>query len=295
VNRGVYYAAIAYLIWGVLPIYWKALIDVPALQILSHRIVWSLCFLFIIVTWKKGWKELRRALAVSKTRRLVLIAALLLGINWLTYIWGVNAGFIVETSLGYFINPIVNVVLGVVFLRERLRPIQWFPIGLATMGVLYLTINYGSLPWIGLTLAFTFGFYGFIKKTASLEALPGLTLETGALFLPAIVYILIVSNQGYGAFGNQGLRTDLLLALTGVVTTLPMLLFGMGARRIHLITLGLLQYIAPTCQLLIGVLIYQEPFTQVRLVGFGMIWLALLFYTLEGLLERRKALSITAA
>ena len=288
-SRGVIYATIAYLIWGVLPVYWKALGDVSATQILSHRIVWSMVFLIILVTLKKEWPLLKRAFADRKIMIPAVLAACLLAVNWLTYIWGINAGHVVETSLGYFINPLVNVLLGVIFLRERLRPWQWAPVGLAGLGVLYLTVSHGSLPWIALTLAFSFGLYGLAKKLASLEALGGLTLEMGILFVPALAYLVYMDGQGMGAFGRLGSEATLLLAGTGVVTAIPLLLFGMGARRIHMTTLGLLQYIAPTCQLLLGVLLYREPFTWASLVGYGMIWLALLIYTTEGFLQQRKA------
>ncbi|MBN1149459.1 MAG: EamA family transporter RarD [Anaerolineales bacterium] len=288
-NRGILYAASAYLLWGFLPVYWKALQSVPATQILSHRIVWSMVFLAALIAWKRDWARLRQAIAAPKTLLAGFLAACLLAVNWLTYIWGVNAGFVVETSLGYFINPLVNVMLGVIFLRERLRPWQWLPVGLAAAGVAYLTLTYGSLPWIALTLAFTFGLYGLIKKLASLGALTGLALETGILFGPALLYLLYLGSQGVGAFSSQGAPIDALLAATGVVTAFPLLLFGMGARRIHLSTLGILQYIAPTCQLFLGVLVYGEPFTPARLVGFGLIWAALIFYSVEGYTVQRKS------
>jgi chloramphenicol-sensitive protein RarD len=219
----------------------------------------------------------------------VLVSSGLIAVNWGTYIWAVNAGFIVETSLGYFINPLVNVVLGVVLLKEKLRPAQWIPVGLALLGVLYLTIGYGRLPWIALALAFSFGLYGLAKKTAPLGALHGLTLETSVLSIPSGLYLFFLGVQGRGSFLEFGTSTDILLVFTGVVTALPLLLFGMGARRITLITVGLLQYIAPTCQFLLGVLVYNELLTVERLVGFCIIWLSLLIYTLEGLLARRRS------
>lgn len=285
-NRGVLYAIGAYGLWGFLPLYWKAVQTVPAVQILSHRFVWSCIFLMMLIWVKKEWPVLRGALATPRTLAVFSLAAVLLAINWLTYIWGVNAGFIVESSLGYFINPLMNVLLGVVFFKERLRPWQWGSIGLAGAGVLYLTLSYGRLPWIALVLAFTFGMYGLLKKTAPLGALPGLTLETAILFVPAGALLLFAESQGSGAFGHQGLTVTTLLAFTGVITALPLLLFAGAARRIHLSTLGLLQYIAPTIQFLIGVLVYGEPFTQARLVGFGAIWVALALYSLEGFVNK---------
>jgi chloramphenicol-sensitive protein RarD len=294
-NRGILYAACAYLFWGFLPVYWKALQAVSATQILAHRVIWSFILLMGLLLIKRDLPNLRLALQDRRNWAASILAAGLLTVNWLTYIWGVNAGFIVETSLGYFINPLVNVLLGVLFLREKLRSWQWLPVGLASVGVLYLTFSYGRLPWISLVLAFSFGLYGLIKKTASLGALHGLSVETGIMFLPATFYLLFAASQGEAVFGNMDVATNLLLVFTGVVTALPLLLFGAAARRIHLSTLGILQYIAPTCQFLIGVYIYGEPFTQERLIGFSIIWIALLIYSIEGILERRKAELTTAA
>ncbi len=288
-KRGVIYAAGAYILWGFLPVYWKALHTVPALQILNHRVVWSLVFLVGILLFRGSWEPLRTALKSPRTLLIYFVASCLLAVNWLTYIWGVNAGFIVETSLGYFINPLINVLLGVFFLREKLRLGQWFPVGLAALGVIYLTITYHALPWIALVLAISFGLYGLLKKTAPLNSLHSLTLETALLFIPALVLLLGAEAQGTGVFGHAGWTTSILLAFTGVVTAFPLLLFGTGARLLPLSVIGLLQYVAPTIQFLIGVLIYGEPFTLDRLIGFGIIWIALTIYTLEGLLEQRKS------
>lgn len=287
-KRGVIYAAGAYILWGFLPIYWKVLHTVPAVQILNHRVVWSLIFLVGILLIRGSWEPLQAAVKTPRILLIYLIASCLLAANWLTYIWGVNAGFIIETSLGYFINPLVNVLLGVFFLREKLRLGQWLPVGLAALGVMYLTISYHALPWIALVLAITFGLYGFLKKTAPLSSLHSLALETALLFIPSLVLLLGAEVQGTGVFGHAGWTISLLLVFTGVVTALPLLLFGAGARLLPLSVIGLLQYVAPTIQFLIGVFIYGEPFTRDRLIGFGIIWIALAFYTLEGLLERRK-------
>ncbi len=219
------------------------------------------------------------------------LAATLLSINWLTYIWGVNAGYVVETSLGYFINPLVSVLLGVVFLGEKLRPLQWIPVSLAAAGVIYLTLGYGSLPWIALVLAFTFGLYGLIKKTAPLGSLFGLTLETGLILLPALGYILVLQATGHGALGSITPGVTVLLLLTGVVTVIPLLLFASGVRLIPLTVLGLLQFVAPTLQFLSGVLLFGEPFTHTRLIGFSIIWLALIIFSAENLLNRRRTLA----
>lgn len=287
-NKGVIYAAAAYVLWGVFPLYWKALSGVPAQQILAHRIVWSLVFVGGMLTLRHNWAWLRPAL---RQRRIVLTfiaSGVLLSINWYTYIWGVNAGFIVETSLGYFINPLVNVLLGYAILHERMRPAQWAAIAVAAAGVIYLTVSYGAVPWIALTLAFSFGTYGLLRKTASLNSAEGLFLETAVLFLPAFGFLLLMERQGTAAFAHSGWTNTLLLIGAGAATSIPLLLFAAGARRITLTTLGLLQYIAPTLQLLIGVLLYNEEFGPARLVGFGLIWTALLLYTVEGISHYRR-------
>ena len=286
-NRGIWYAIGAYAAWGVLPIYWKWLHNVGALQLLGHRILWSFLLLLAFVVLARRWPSFRKAALSPRVLRVYLIAAALIGVNWLTYVWAVNAGFIVETSLGYFINPLLSVLMGVVFLRERLRPWQWVPIGLAAVGVAYLTATYGRLPWIALTLAFSFGFYGLVKKTAPLGSVFGMTLETGILFLPALLYLLVEEFAGQGAFLHAGAVSDGLLIGAGLVTTLPLLLFAAAARRIPLSMVGVLQYIAPTLQLLIGVLVYNEPFTQAQAIGFGAVWLALALFAAEGTLARR--------
>lgn len=293
-NKGVIYALAAYGMWGFFPLYFKLLQQVPATQILTHRMVWSFVLLALALSIRKEWKKFRANL----TPRVVityLIAAVLLSVNWYVYIWGVNAGFIVEASLGYFINPLVNVLLGTVFLREKLTPFQWIPVGIATLGVIYLTVNYGQLPWIALTLAFTFGLYGLMKKLAKLNPLHGLSLETLLLLVPALIFLFLEESRGVGAFGHLGLGMDVMIAISGVLTALPLLLFAAAAHRIPLTTMGIIQYIAPTLQFLIGVALYHEPFTEARVVGFCMIWLALILYTANGLMERRKAMAGVAS
>ncbi|WP_374688867.1 EamA family transporter RarD [Promineifilum sp.] len=286
-NKGIVYAIGTYILWGVMPIYWKALHDVPSSQIVAHRIVWSLVFVGLVLTARRNWSWLGKAIRQPRVVLTFALSGTLLTVNWLTYIWGVNAGFIVETSLGYFINPLINVLLGYVFLKERLRPVQWGALAVALAGVLYLTFSYGAFPWIALTLAFSFGLYGLMRKTAALNSAEGLFLETAFLSLPALGFLLLQENRGAGALGHTGATTALLLAGAGVVTSVPLLLFAAGARRITLTTLGLLQYIAPTLQFLIGVLIYGEEFGPARVVGFGLIWLALILYTGESLWRRR--------
>jgi chloramphenicol-sensitive protein RarD len=243
--------------------------------------------LFLFMLAVRQQRSFTAAALRRRTLAIYLAAAVLLSVNWLVYVWGVNAGFIVETSLGYFINPLVNVLLGVVFLRERLRPWQWVPVGLAAIGVTYLTLSYGSLPWIALTLAFTFGIYGLVKKVAPLNSLHGLTLETGMLFLPAVAYLIVAEVDGQGKFLHTGLVENLLLVLAGLVTTVPLLLFAGAARRIPLSLMGILQYIAPTLQFVLGVLVYHEVFDQTRAIGFGIVWTALVIFWGEGWLTRR--------
>ena len=288
IDKGILYGAAAYLMWGFFPIYFKLLHRVPAVQILSHRVVWSLLFLLVLVFGLREGRALRRSTSNHRILLIYLLAAGLLSANWLTYIWAVNAGFVVETSLGYFINPLMNVILGVIILRERLRPAQWVPIGLVAAGVIYLTILYGTLPWIALALALTFASYGLVKKLAPLGALHSLTLETGLLFVPALGYLLWMGQTGEGAFIRQGPTITILLAMAGVITAVPLLLFGAAARRVPLSTLGILQFIAPTCQFLLGVFVYGEAFTLARLAGFVCIWLALLLYITEGLVTQRR-------
>ncbi|UCF28181.1 MAG: EamA family transporter RarD [Chloroflexota bacterium] len=287
-NKGVLAGIGAYLIWGFFPIYLKTLQVVPPLQIMLHRLVWSFLFVMLLILVRKEWQQFRSSIFSSRVLLTYSLTAVLLAANWLIYIYGVNSGQVIETSLGYFINPLINVALGVIILRERLRPMQWLPVGLAAIGVLYLTLQYGSLPWIALALAFSFGLYGLIKKVAPLGSLHGQSLETGILFVPAVIYLFFAQSQGFGAFGHQGLSVTLLLAFAGIVTALPLLFFGFAARTIPLSLLGILQYIAPTIQFLLGVYLYQEPFTTTRLIGFAFIWIALLIFTLEGVYARRK-------
>lgn len=287
-NKGIGYAVGAYVLWGLLPIYWKWLHTVAALQVISHRVTWSVLTLAVLISLTRQWPAFRAALRQPRVLRVYLAASLLIGANWLVYIWAVGQGYIVETSLGYFINPLVSVLLGVIFLRERLRLGQWVPIGLATAGVLYLTFTYGSLPWIALTLAFTFAVYGLVKKTAPLSSVFGLTLETGLLLPAAVVYLSVMAWRGEGAFLKDGTVTTLLLAGAGLVTTVPLLLFAAAARRIPLSSVGILQYIAPTMQFLIGVYLYGEPFTAHQFVGFALVWAGLIIFGVEGFLAYRS-------
>lgn len=285
-NRGFIYAVTAYLLWGLLPVYWKSLAALPALEIMGHRIIWSLIFVSVILTLRRQWGWVRR---IDRRTLLTFFAvSLLISVNWFTYIWAVNEGNVVETSLGYFINPLVNVLLGAIFLGERLRRLQLGAVMLAAAAVLYLTLSYGSLPWVALTLAFTFGFYGLLKKTASINSLEGLTLEMALLLPIAMIYIFYMGATGNAAFPAVGLATQALMIGSGVITAIPLLAFAAAARRIRLTTLGLFQYMAPTIQLCLGIFLYHEPFSQQRLIGFSLIWLALALYSLESFIHNRQ-------
>ncbi len=287
-NAGYLYALAAYVLWGLFPVYWKQLDSIPATQLIGHRIVWSFIFLLMVLAALGQLGRLRGLLRNRAIVRTYGLAGLLLAGNWLTYVWAVTHGYIVEASLGYFINPLFSVLLGLVVLKERLRPWQWVAIGLATLGVGYLTITYGRLPWIALTLAGTFGIYGLVTKTAPLDALDGLTLETGLLFLPAAAFLIWNEAQGVGAFGHVGATANLLMLGAGAVTAIPLLFFGVAARRVPLSAVGILQYVAPTLQFLLGVLAYHEPFSRTHLTGYSLVWLALIVFWAEGWIQSRR-------
>ncbi|MBV6393693.1 MAG: Protein RarD [Anaerolineales bacterium] len=287
-NKGIWYGIAAYAMWGFFPIYWKLLHEIPAIQLLGHRIVWSFLLLaaFILLTKQAG--DFRSVAFNRRTLGIYTIAGVLLSANWLIYVWSVNAGFIVETSLGYFINPLLSVLFGVIFLRERLRPAQWAPVLIAAIGVTYLTVAYGRPPWIALSLAVTFGLYGLVKKLSPLGSVYGLTLETGIVFPIALLYLIVVQAGGAGEFLRDGFTIDLLLIGAGVVTTIPLLMFASAAKQIPLNMIGVLQYFAPTIQFLIGVFIYKEPFDHTRLIGFGIVWLALIIFWVENFIAHRN-------
>ncbi len=284
-KKGVVYVIGTYIVWGVLPIYWKLLQDVPATILVAYRVVWSLILVVGLLTYLRQWRWLKGAITNKYIFFTFLTTGYLLTVNWLVYIWAVNSGYIVDASLGYFINPLVSVLLGVIFFRERLRPGQSVAIVIAFVGVLYLTISYGSLPWIALTLACTFSIYGLLKKSTSLQVLQGLSLEMAVIFLPALGYLFIADGAGAGQFNTL---TMLLLVGTGVLTAVPFYFYSAAAQKIPLSMMGILQYIAPTLQFLIGVLVYGETFTQDRMIGFSLVWLALIIYTIEGLMARRR-------
>lgn len=284
--RGAIAAIAAFALWGVLPAYWKALDTTPAYEILCHRMFWSLVLTLGLIQLRGGMQVFRRALTVKRNRVIYTVSGILLAVNWLLYIWAVNAGFIVEASLGYFINPLINVFFGMVFFGEKMRRVQWVALFCAFLGVLYLTVYYGKFPWISLVLAFSFATYGVIHKKSDLGSLDALCLETCVLFVPAAAVLVGLGVTGDGTFTQFGISHSLLLVGAGVVTTIPLILFGYAAKRIPLSTLGLFQYLAPSINLVIGVFVYKEDFPQARLVGFAMVWGGLLIFILENLFRR---------
>jgi len=287
-NKGMVYGIGAYVLWGFFPIYWKFLHHVSAFQVIGHRIAWSFVILILYILVTKKWDDFRAVSFNKRTVAIYVVAGILLSINWLIYVWGVNANFIVETSLGYFINPLLSVLMGVIFLRERLRPSQWIPVTIAAIGVGYLTFVYGRLPWIALSLAFSFGFYGLVKKLAPLGSLYGLTLETASVLPIALIYLTYVQVDGTASFLHDGLTTDFLLACSGIVTSIPLLMFASAAKQIPLTMVGILQYIAPTLQFLIGIFLYKEPFDHAHLIGFSIVWVALVLFWLENFLSQTR-------
>ena len=288
-RSGILSAALAFLCWGLFPIYFHALGDVPPVQILAHRVLWSLGFLLVVLAFRRQWKWLS---LVRQPRVFWSFAAsaLLLSANWLVYIWAVKNGHVIEASLGYFINPLVNIMFGYLLLKERMRPAQWGAIAIAALGVGWLTWQSGTVPWIALFLAASFGGYGLLRKTAALGALEGLSFETMVLFPFAAAYVGWLTVTGDNAFLNAPLdSTRILLVMAGPITAIPLLLFATGARKIPLSILGLLQYLSPTIQFLLGVWLFHEAFSSDRLVGFLMIWAALALFAGEGLLRSRAA------
>lgn len=288
-NTGIVYAALAYLSWGLFPLYFRQVAGVPALEVVLHRTLWSLVFVLALLAARRQWAWMREVLRQPRVLGAFALSALLLAANWLTYVWAVNNGHVVDASLGYFILPLVNVALGYVFLHERPRPGQWLAVAVAAAGVLWLTVQAGRLPWIALVLALTFGFYGLLRKVAVLGALEGLTLETVLLAPLTLAVLGAWAWQGQGALAHGDAATLGWLALAGPVTAIPLLLFAAGARRIPLATMGILQYISPSLQFALGVWLFHERFDPARLAGFVLIWAALGVYTLEGWHARRRA------
>ncbi len=288
--RGALAATSSFLIWGVVPVYWKQMQGVSAFELITHRIAWSLLFLLGVLWWQKNLRALRPAFTEPRTFGLNLLSSVLLAINWVVYIWAVNSGHVIESSLGYFLVPLVNVALGSLLLHERLRPPQWIAIGFAAAGVGVLLTRAGHVPWIAITLAVTWAGYGLLKKHSSLGSIAGLTAETILLFPLAAGLLLWWHHTGEGALGRVDLRLHLYILSVGVVTAIPLLLFAYGAQRIRLATLGLLQYLSPSVQFLIGYLVYREPFDAARLQAFSLIWCGLALYSADAFWAQRRLL-----
>lgn len=274
-RRGLADGLAAYAMWGLAPLYWPLLAPTPATQILAHRMVWSLVFVAAILALRRRWgfvAALRR-----DRRRLALLsaAAVLVSINWGVYIWAVNAGHVVESSLGYFIVPLVSIGLGVLVLKEHLRPVQWLAVGIGALAVVVIAVSYARLPWIALSLGASFGCYGLVKKLAATPALESMAVETSVVAPPALVYLAVVQLHGHGSFGHVAAGTDLLLVSSGIVTAVPLLFFAAAARRIPLSVMGLLQYLTPVLQFLLGVYVRHERLPRSELVGFVLVWIAL--------------------
>ena len=286
--KGLIAAILAFILWGILPVYWKALKSVPALEFLCHRIFWSFIFSGALLLISRRWTEVSEAFSSWRQFLQMMMSGILIGGNWLLFIWGVNAGYIVECSLGYYINPLVNVLLGFIVFRDRLRPIQWLAIAFATVGVANQVIQFGKLPWIGLVLAFSFGLYGLARKVMRLGPVSGLFVETGILTVPAVFFVASLMVSGQGSLGTVDLKTDLLLFGCGAATSIPLILFAYGARRLKLATLGILQYIGPTGMLILGVFLYHEPFDSATFLTFSLIWVGVIIYSIEGSLYHRR-------
>jgi chloramphenicol-sensitive protein RarD len=285
---GVIYAGAAFLIWGLAAVYWKELKSVPSLEIIAHRVAWSFFFLLPLIIFQRQWAEFVAILQNLKILLILLTSAILVAANWLLYVWAVNNDHLLQASLGYYINPLVNVVLGMFFLRERLRPPQILAVLLATTGVIYLTIQYGSFPWIAITLAMSFGLYGLIRKVAPVSPLVGLAVETLLISLPAIGYLFYLDSQGTGSIFRVSLNLDLLLMGCAPLTAIPLLFFTAGAKRLYLSTLGLMQYIGPSGMFLLAVFYYLEPFSTAQVWTFIMIWTALVVYSTDSVIYYRR-------
>lgn len=296
VRGGLWVAAASFVLWGLMPLYWHLLKVVPSLQIVMHRIVWSALLVAAWLVWKQGRGWLRATLARPRAAWMLALSGTLIAFNWGLYVWAVNAGHVVESSLGYFINPLVSVLFGVVFLHERLNRVQWLSVALAATGVAWLTWQYGQPPWIAIGLALSFALYGLIRKLVAVDAVSGLGVESVYLFLPALLVLLWSETQGTGHFASGwSLGVDALLVFCGVLTALPLIGFAFAVRRVPLSVVGLMQYIAPTIQFLLGVLVFGEVFDRDRATGFVFIWVALAIFAIDGLLRARRATVAAAA
>ena len=289
-NKGLIQAVGAYTVWGISPVFWKGLSEIPAMYSLAHRMFWTFVVVAIVQTLRRSWPQFKEQNSSNRSRVIVIISSLLIGTNWLVWVWAMNVDRVVEGSLGYFINPLVSVFLGVVFLGESLRRRQWLAVSLAAIGVIWLTISVGSLPWVSLLLAGTFGLYGLSKKLTEQTPINGLTSEMLVMLLPAFVYLLVCTFNGSQTLDGTNSLEVILLVASGCFTAAPLLLFANAVKEVPLSVIGLLQFLAPTAQFLLGVLVYDEPFDMMQLVGFIIIWSALIIFVTDNL-NSSKSLS----
>ena len=288
-RRGYLYGFLAYMLWGFFPLYFRLLEPSPPLEILAHRVIWSVLFVSLLLGVTRNWRFVRRLVHDRRLLAGITMAGLLIGVNWATYIIGVNSSRVVETALGYFITPLVVVLLGVTVQRERLRAWQWVAVGVGGIAVAVLTVDYGHLPYIALLLAASFGSYSLIKKRLSLPPAQGLFVESAVLAVPALGYLTYLNAVGGARFGHVSVVHTLLMVMAGVATAVPLLMFAAAANRVPLVGLGILQYVAPILQLACGVLIFHEPMPAARLAGFGLVWIALIIFTVDGIRGARAA------
>lgn len=290
-NKGLIQAVGAYTVWGISPIFWKGLSEIPAMYSLAHRMFWTFVVMALVQTLRHSWPRFREQNSSKRSRIIGIISALLIGTNWLVWVWAMNVDRVIEGSLGYFINPLVSVFLGVVFLGESLRRRQWLAVSLAAIGVIWLTISVGSLPWVSLVLAGTFGLYGLSKKLTEQTPINGLTSEMLVMLLPALTYLLICTFNGSQTSDETSSLEVILLIASGCFTAVPLLLFANAVKEVPLSVIGLLQFLAPTAQFLLGVLAYDEPFDMMQLVGFIIIWSALIIFVTDNF-KSSKSLNV---
>ena len=274
--------------WGFIPLYFKAVSHLPAFEILAHRIVWTVFFVGMLIIITGNLKNVHAVFANRKLLATLLLSSLLISLNWLVFIWAISHDMVLQSSLGYFINPLVNVALGLIFLKERLRLLQWVAVGLSVIGVGNLIIQHGTIPWVALTLAISFGLYGLVRKIAVVDAQTGLFVETTIILPPVLAYLIYIGIKGTGAFNPMDIQLTGLLMMAGLMTATPLVLFAIAAKRLLLSTIGFFQYIAPTGHFLLAVFLYNEPFTDAHKVTFGLIWLALAIYTVDTLFAHRR-------
>jgi len=294
IKTGILYALGAYVLWGIIPVYFKQLGSVSPMEVLTHRVIWSVLVLFLLLMFTGGLSRLKTILQQPKVLAALFVTAAIISLNWLIFIWAVSENRILETSLGYFINPLVSIFMGMIFLSERLRPAQWLAISLAGAGVAYQLILHGSLPWVALVLAFSFGFYGLLRKQIPVDAISGLFIETLMMLPAALAYLLWLAQSGTLIFAHQSLQIDLLLMAAGLITSIPLLFFAGAARRLSLTLIGFIQYIAPSITFILAVFVYGESLDNGKLTTFALIWLALIVFSLEGFWSQKRRVECSA-